>query len=444
MPRSINKQTVRKGMWWIKGKETKKFAGILTYGDGYLPILEIFPKEYEFMKQLVPDGSTVYGDVFLDSKKLEAVTLLDCSSRNSPGRLTVGAYIYKQEFVYANCAAIGLLLDDSEIAQLKSPQRIFLTCPGLDDYSMANAIEYVWKGNIPQDRVYRTSDLDRIVFTQPEPIEIDIDIGKISISLGASSTARDLSSRYSIHIILEEPVPETEANALIYSQFLTFVSIMTGRLEYFSSHSVEISTDKVGTKEFGIDLNYGHPSHEAREPLASMFHTLLLGTPANMRKFASLFPIWRENFAFVEEMAFHYLRMVDYSTETNLLQTFSLIEKYALDRLLEKHTKGMQGILEEVIKSNAAHYHSSEVHARHFPAHRKAHLAEQLANYRHNCIHPKSNKECRLTTDQVYAYVEAILRSVFLREMGYAFGDVDKAINHWWCWRDIERIEYED
>ena len=33
----------------------------------------------------------------------------------------------------------GMLLDDDEIAQVQSPQNIYLTCPGLDEYSMASA-----------------------------------------------------------------------------------------------------------------------------------------------------------------------------------------------------------------------------------------------------------------------------------------------------------------
>ena len=435
----LDNQIIRKGMWWIKGNEEKKFVGILKYGRGYAPTLEIFPKEYEFRKQLVPNGSIVYGDVFWDSRILKAVTLLDCRSRSSLGRLTVGAYIYKHEFVYANCVAIGLLLDDSEIAQVKSPQSIFLTCPGLDEYSMANAIDYVWKDNIPKGRAYRINDLDKIVYTQPEAIEIDIDIGKISISLGQSSTARDLSSQYSIHISLEDPEPETKVNALIYSQWLSFLSIMTGRMVHIERHSIEIDSNQTRPGRLSIELDYGHIAHSPQGPEYSILYTLLLGNEKNMRKFATLFPKWRENFVFVEDLAWHYLRMVDQPTETNLLQAFPIIESYVLERLLGKNKKGMQGILEAVINKNSEHFQNSEVHTRHFPANRIEYLAEQLANYRHNRIHPKSEKECGLSFDEIYSYINVILRLLFLREMGYSYSDVDSEISHWRYWREIER-----
>ncbi len=170
-------------MWWVKGNEQQKFAGILTYGDGYVPTLEIFLKEYDFKKQSVPNNSTIYGDVLGQSKKIQAVTLLECRSENGLGSFEVGAFIYKQEFVYANCVAIGMLLDDDEIVQVQSPQNIYLTCPGLDEYSMAYTVDHVWKDNIPEGRAYRVSDLEKIEFTQPDPIVIELDIGTITIRL---------------------------------------------------------------------------------------------------------------------------------------------------------------------------------------------------------------------------------------------------------------------
>ena len=66
----MDKKTILRGMWWVKGNENDKFTGILTYGGGYVPTLEIFPKEYDWDKQKVPNNSTIYGDVFGESKKI--------------------------------------------------------------------------------------------------------------------------------------------------------------------------------------------------------------------------------------------------------------------------------------------------------------------------------------------------------------------------------------
>ena len=270
-------------MWWVKGNENEKFTGILTYGGGYVPTLEIFPKEYDWDKQKVTDGSTIYGDVFGESKKIQAVTLLECTSQNSLGHFNVGAFIYKQEFVHADCVAIGMLLDDDEIAQVQSPQNIYLTCPGLDEYSMAYAVDYVWKDNNPKGRAYRVSDLDKIEYKQPDPIEIEIDIGTITISLGPSSTGRGISSRYSIHISLKTPTPKAEVNRLIYSQILSFLSIMTGRREYIESHTVAINSNQTSSGSLTLELNYGHNTLPTQETKSSILQTLLVGREENMK-----------------------------------------------------------------------------------------------------------------------------------------------------------------
>ena len=436
----MDKKTVLKGMWWVKGNKNDKFIGILTYGSGDVPRLEIFPKEYDWGKQLVPNNSTIYGDVFWEPKKIQAVTLLECRSQNVTGHLDVGAYIYKHEFVYADCVAIGILLDDNEVAQVQSPQNIYLTSPGLDEYSMVSAVDYKWK-DIPKDRAdraYRVSDLENIVHTPPDPIVIEFDIGTITIYLGHSSTARDVSSRYMIHISLANPTPQDKVNSLIYSQLLSFLSIMTGRRQYIESHEIEITSNQTRSGSLSIELNYGNIAHLAQQAEHDMLQALLLGTEENMRKFATLFPKWRENFAFVKDSASHYLHMVDQPTETNILRSFTYIEDYVLERLLEKNKKNMSGILNKVINSNADYFQCSNVYAQHFPTDRRNDIAGQLANFRHNSTHPKSNKECTFSLEEVYAHINVILRSIFLKEMEYSYKDIDGAIKHWKLWHQID------
>ncbi len=438
MSHRMDKNTILKGMWWVKGHEQSKFMGILSYGGGNVPTLEIFPKIYEIDQQFVPNNSTIFGDVFGESKKIQAVTLLDCKSQNSFGSLEVGAYIYKQEFVYADCVATGMLLDDDEIAQLQSPQNIYLTCPGIDEYSSAYAVAYVWKDNIPKGRAYRTNDLDRIVYTLPEPIVVEIDIGTITISLGPSSTARNISSRYSIHINLENPTPESEVNSLIYSQMLSFLSIITGRTEYIETHKITVKSNQTRSGSLNIELKYGHITHSTHETEFSILQTLLLGKEENIKKFATLFPKWRENFASVEDLAFHYGHMVTEPTETNLLQAFPLIETYVLERLLKKKKKGMYGILNNVIHCIADHFSYSKIYNQHFPANQIEHIASQLANFRNKRIHPTSEKDCEFSLDKVYGYINVILRSIFLREMEYPHKDIDGAIGHWPSWHLLD------
>ena len=434
----MDKKTILKGMWWVKGNEDKKFTGILTYGGGYVPTLEIFLKEYDFGKQSVPNNSTIYGDVFGKSNKIQAVTLLKCTSQNRLGHFDVGAYIYKQEFVYADCVAIGMLLDDDEIAQVQSPQNIYLTCPGLDEYSTVHAVDYVWKDNMRKGSAYRVSDLEKIVYTQQDPIEIEIDIGTITISLGPSSTARDMSTQYLIEISLENPTPQAKVNSLIYSQLLSFLSVMTGRREYIETHKTTINLNQTRSGSLSIEVNYGDIAHSTQETKYSILQSLLLGSDGNMRKFATLFPKWRENFAFVKDLAFHYLQMIDRPTKANVLQAYPHIEMYVLERLLKNNQKGMLGILNKVINSNADYFQCSNVYAQHFPTDRRNHIAKQLANFRHNSTHPKSDKECMFSLEEVYAYIYVILRSIFLKEMEYSYKDIDREIGHWRLWRQID------
>ncbi len=439
MSASVDKQKILKGMWWVKGNEHKKFTGILTYGGDYVPTLEIFLKDFDFRKQSVPDNCTIYGDVFGESKKIQAVTLLGCTSQNRSGNFTVGAYIYKQEFIRVDCVAIGMLLNDDEIAQVQSPQNIYLTCPGLDEYSLTHIVDYVLKDNMPEGGGSRITDLDRIEYYQPDPITIEIDIGTITISLVPSSGGRDISSRYSIHINLENPRPEAEVNSLIYVQLLTFLSIMTGRREYIERHSITINSDQT-RYALNLELNYGHIAHSTQETEYSMLETLLLGGEENMGKFATLFPKWRENFENVKDLAFHYLLMVDQATEIEMLQSFPHIESYVLERLLENGTRrNIQGILSEVINSITDYFQGSNIYAQHFPEDRIHLIANQLANYRNKRIHPKSDKEYDFTFNKVYAYIEVILRSIFLKEMEYSYDDIDNEINHWSLWRQIGR-----
>lgn len=437
----MDKKTTLKGMWWVKGNENDKFTGILTYGNGYAPTLEIFLKEFDFDKQKVPNDSTLYGEVFEESKLVQAVTLLECTSENSFGHFDVGAYTYKREFVYADCVAIGMLLDDDQIAQVQAPQNIFLTCPGLNEYSIARAVDYKWKEVFPKGRTYHANDIDEIVYTQPKPIVIEFDMGTITISLGTSGALRALSSRYLIEINLENPATQVEVNTLIYAQLLSFVSIMTGRREYIESHSITIDSKQTHSDSLDIELNYGHIAPSAQASKYHIFKALLLGREANMRMFGTLFLKWRENFAFIEDLAFHHLEMIDQPTETNTLQAFTFIETYVLERLLKKNKKGMHGILREVINSIADYFPDSNLYPRHFPPDRRDHIANELANFRHNRIHQKSDKECAFSPREVYAYINVILRSVFLMEMEFSFEDIDTEIDHWESWRQLDGVE---
>ncbi len=438
MSDGMDKKTILKGMWWVKGNEDEKFTGILTYGSGYVPTLEIFLKEFDWDKPKVPQNSTIYGDVFGESTKIEAVTLLDCRSQKGLGTFTVGAYYYRQEFVSADCVAIGMLLDDDEIAQVQTPQNIYLTCTGLDEYSFHHAIEHVWKDNIPNGRAYRVSDLEKIVYTQPDQIAIEIEIGTITISQGHSSTGRGFSTRYGIHIGLANPTPKDAVNSLIYSQLLSFLSIMTGRGEYIEGHSITIDSDQTNSDSLSLDLNYGHITHSTRESEHSMLQALLTGTEENIRKFATLFPKWRENFAYVKELAFHHLHMTEQSNEINLLQAFFHIETYVHRRLMRQGGGNAYTVLTKVINSIADYFPCSSVYSQHFPKDRRDHIVEQLARFRNKRVHSEHGNECKFTPAEVYAYIDVILRSIFLREMEYSYEDIDNEINHWRSWRQID------
>ena len=433
----MDKKTTLKGVWWVKGNENDKFTGILTYGGEYVPTLEIFPKEYDWDKQKVPNHSIIYGDVFGESKKIQAVTLLECTSEKGLGIIEVGAFIYKQESVSADCVAIGMLLDDDEIAQVQSPQNIYLTCPGLDEYSAAHTIDYIWKDNTPKGRAYRINDLERIEYTQPEPIEIEIDIGTITISLGQSSTARDISSQYLIEISLENPTPQAEVNSLIYSQLLSFLSIMTGRREYIQNHNISINSNQTRSGSLSLELSYGHIAHPTQETKHSILQTLLLGREENMRKFATLFPKWRENFAFVEDLAYEYLYMVEQPNALNAVRVYSYIEKYVEIRNLKECT-GKNHILNAVIQSNADYFQCSNIHAKHFSKNQIGCIAKHLTIFRNNVIHPRKIAECKFSSNEFYAYINIILRLIFLKEMGCSYKDIDNETGHWELWRLID------
>ena len=278
----------------------------------------------------------------------------------------------------------------------------------------------------------------KIAYTPPEPIVIEIDVGTITISVGPSSTAKDISSRYWIHISLVNPTPEDKVNSLIYLQLLSFLSVMTGRREYIETHNIDINSNQTRSGSLSLELSYGHVAHWTRKARYTILQTLLLGREENMRKFATLFPKWRENFTFVKDLAFHYLEMVDQSTETNILQAFPHIETYVLERLSMKNMKSMSDILSKVIHSNADHFQCSNVYAQHFPTDRRDLIANQLANFRHKRIHPKSDKECLFSIEEVYAYINVILRSIFLKEMEYSYKDIDEGIGHWELWHRID------
>ncbi len=438
----------KKGMWWVKGNEHKKFTGILTYGDGYVPTLEIFLKEYDFDKQSVPNNSTIYGDVFGESKKIQAVTLLECRPKNSLGMPDVGAFIYKQEFVYADCVAIGMLLDDDEIAQVKSPQSIHLTCPGLDEYIVVNAIKHQWKDNIPEGRAYRVSDLETIVYTPPEPIAIEIDIGTITIYLGPSSTGKDISSRHFIHVSFENPTPEAEVNSLIYSQLLSFLSIMSGRREYIETHTITINSKQTRSDSLSIELNYGHIAHSTQQTKYSILQSLLLGREGNVSKFATLFPKWREDFAFVEGLAFQYMQMVDAHrfTKTDLIHAFSFIEEYVVDRDIKADRSNMAGILSGIIEFIASYFSCSNKYTQHFQRESKGqeHIAKQLAHFRNKHTHQKSNEVCLYSIQEVYAYISVIMRSIFLIEMGCPADKIDNMVSHWELWHQLPECQHTE
>ena len=98
----------------------------------------------------------------------------------------------------------------------------------------------------------------------------------------------------------------------------------------------------------------------------------------------------------------------------------------------------MLGILSKVINSNADYFQCSSVFAQHFPTDRRDHIANQLANFRNNSTHPKSDKECMFSLEEVYAHINVILRSIFLKEMEYSYKDIDREIGHWRLWRQID------
>ena len=311
-------KTILKGMWWVKGYEHDKFTGILSYGTGHVPRLEIFPKEYDWDKQKVPDNSAIYGEVFEESSKVQAVTLLECRSENSIGRFDVGAYIYKQEFVFADCVAIGMHLDDDEIAQVQSPRKIYLTCPGLDEYGLRNyRPRDIWKENAPTGRggVYRVDDLDKSIFTHPDPILIRTDIGSLKISLVRLEN-NTTTMHFSIEIALDEPMPKDQVNKLIYSQFLSFISIMAGQKDCIATHTIVIDSSLL-TRDgsLSMSLNYGYVNRSANEREHDLRNTLVIGRHANIRMFATLFRKWRENFTYVEGLVFHYLEMIDQTSD---------------------------------------------------------------------------------------------------------------------------------
>ncbi len=431
----MDTQTILKGMWWIRGNENKKFAGILTYGGGYVPTLEIFLKDFDFRKQSVPDNCIIYGDVFEESKKIQAVTLLGCTPQNRSGTYPVGAYIYKQEFIRVDCVAIGMLLNDDEITQVQSPQNIYLTCPGLNEYSLADFVDYVLKDNIPEGGGWYLTDLDRIEYYQPDPITIEIDIGTITISLVPSSAGGDISSRYSIQISLDNPTPEAEVNSLVYSQLLSFLSIITGRREYIERHSITINSKQIRSGSLSLELNYGHITRLTNETKNDMLQTLLIGREENMRKFATLFPKWRENFEFVKDLAFHFLQMIDQPTKANLLQAFPYIEEYSIDRC---NGKGKTfDALKSLIESLTKAFYQNKIYCQHFPTDKTEHIAKQLSNFRNNNQHRKNTEESTFSLHEVYAYINVILRLIFLKEMEYSYEDVDSEIGHWTFWRLI-------
>lgn len=448
MSGKMNKKSVLKGIWWVKGNEQNKFTGILTYGDGYVPTLEIFRKEYDWDKLLVPNNSIVYGDVFWEapeannSRKLQAVTLLGCKSRNNAGHFDIGEFIYKQEFVRVECVAIGMQLNDDGIEQLQFPQDIYLTCPGLDKYSVAHALKYAWKDDIQDGRAYRTSDLKEIIYTPIEPIVIDISIGTIEISVFPSSSDRDLSSQYSIRIKLNDPTRKDDVNSLIYDQLLSFISIMTGRGEYFDTHSISISSNQTRLDPLIIDVNYGHKTYSMREEDHSMLDNLLIGR--DMSNFITLFPNWRKNFSFVKDLAFHYIRMIDYRLTSDMMQTFPQIETYLLNKKHSDEESSIIGVgktsknMDTIVNYVANYFSASDRYLEHFPKAQRESIATQLANFRNKNQHSKS-KISEYSSSEVYAYLEVLLRSVFLIEMEYPSENVDGGTGHWRSWRGIKR-----
>ena len=426
------------GMWWVKGNEQAKFTGRLKYAGGYKPILEIYLMEYEgFGGRSVPDDCVIYGEVFEETQFVQAVTLLGCTAQDKGGIITVQPFLYKLQRISVECASIGMLLNDEEIAQVTCPQNVYLTCPGLDEYSSAHVLERVWKENIPEGRPYFIDDLDRIVYTQPDPITIDFDVGSIAMSLGVSSLGRNLTTQYLIHISLAQAMTETAVNTLIFAEFLSFLSLMTGRREYVKKHSVSVNSSRTGTDSLSIELSYGYSDHSAQEREYTMMQTLLIGREENLRKFSTLFPKWRENFKYIKSMANHYTQMLEHGTEANLLQAFPIIEDYVLERLLNKNKTGMPGILKAAIDSVAENYPDSNVYLQYFAPKRRKQVANQLANYRHKRIHPKSTKICKYSFTEVYTYIEVILRSILMIEMEFPTQDIDTAIGHWPHWHRL-------
>ena len=84
--------------------------------------------------------------------------------------------------------------------------------------------------------------------------------------------------------------------------------------------------------------------------------------------------------------------MVEEATETNILRTFTYIERYVLERLLNKNKKGMAGILDKVINSNANYFQSSNAYAKHFPADQREYIAASLQTSGTNIYIQKAKK----------------------------------------------------
>ena len=258
----------------------------LSYAGGYKPILEIYLGDYDFrVARSVPDNCTIYGEVFGEAKFVRPVTQLGCTAHDQSGIFTVQPFLYKQQLIQVECVAIGMLLDDEEMSQITSPSDVYLTCPGLDEYSGVHTIERVFRNDIPSDRPYRIDDIEKLVFTQPKPIKIYIDIATITVSLGQSISARDITSSYLIHISLEQSVTQAEVNTLIYFQFLSFLSLIVGRREFIERHTVSVNSSRASTDSLPVELSYGHGAQSTQVSEYSIQDSILIGNTETMEKF---------------------------------------------------------------------------------------------------------------------------------------------------------------
>ncbi len=428
--------TVMEGVWWVKGKEDDKFVGILSYAEGYKPVLEIFAKKREHGTQKFPIGSVIYGDVIKqkDSSskhtKVLAVTLLGCSSQISPGFQEVGAYIYNHEHVYVDCVVIGMLLNEDEIQQVMHPQRIFLECPNLDEYSDQNTAEIIWKDEAPtgENKVYLVMDTKEVIVRQPDPIVIQLDVGVITIILAQIPSQRGVKSTYTIQIELDDPMPEEECNTLIYNQLLSFISVLSGTKATYSNHSISIISNQTRSKRLSLVLHYGHRFSDMPNVIDKS-KLLIWGHEDNLEKMPLLFSNWRKNYQSIEPLISPYMRILEdtrWIYNDHLLDSIKMIEEYAIRKNIVSVDTDKTDIERRFI---AVMSYIQQGGLSYFQDAHISKIANQIRIFRNKGSHARNRETLLYSTQEIYGTLVLIVRSLFLIEMG--FPNINVAYDNW-------------